>query len=247
MTKKVFYNYNVRPYIVLNGINSQSIKGLIITELAPISKAPQRVDQEFVDGRDGDIITPLGFSSYDKVIKIGLTYEYDIDDIIEFFNSSGRVVFSNEPDKYYNYAIYDQIDFERLIRFKTAEVTFHVQPFKYSDDENEVTFDLNGSPSEVYIRNNGNYFSRPTLKIKGSGDISLYINGSLLLTMDLGSSREIIIDAAEMNAYNEDRTILLNRLVSGNYDNIRLKQGKNKITLTGNAAYLKISNFSRWI
>jgi predicted phage tail component-like protein len=240
-------NDNIRPYIVLNGVSSRSIKGLLISALAPISKPAQRVQQEQIDGRDGDIVTPLGFAAYDKVVKIGLTYEYDIDDIIEFFNSSGKVVFSNEPDKYYNYAIYNQIDFARLIRFKTAEVTFHVQPFKFSDVENARTFNISGS-SEIQVRNNGNYFSRPTISISGFGIVNLYINGTQLLTLDLGNTRRtIIIDSTELNAYNEDKTLLLNRLVSGDYDNIRLKVGNNSITFTGSVFQVVIENYSRWI
>lgn len=240
-------NDNVRPYIVLNGVSSRSIKGLLISELAPISKPAQRVQQETIDGRDGDIVTPLGYSAYDKVIKIGLTYEYDIDEIIEFFNTSGKVVFSNEPDKYYFYAIYNQIDFERLIRFKTAEVTLHVQPFKFSDTENEQTFNISGS-SEIQIRNNGNYYSRPTITITGSGTVNLYINGIQLLTIDFGTtSRTIIIDSEAMNAYDETKTQFLNRLVSGDYDNIRLKVGNNSITFTGAVSKIVINNYSRWI
>ena len=121
----------MRNYIILNGTNSNTINGLLIQSLAPISKPLMRTETEEIDGRDGDISTPLGFSAYDKEITVGLYGNYDINAIIAFFNSEGTVTFSNEPDKYYNYQIFDQIDFERLIRFKTATVTFHIQPFKY--------------------------------------------------------------------------------------------------------------------
>lgn len=241
-------NYNVRPYIILNGVESRSIKGLLISELPPISKPAIRVQQEEIDGRDGDLITPLGYSAYDKVVKIGLTYEYDIDDIIEYFNTSGKIVFSNEPDKYYFYSIYEQIDFEKLIRFKTAEVTFHVQPFKYSDTEHEQTFNISGGSNEIAIRNNGNIYSRPTITLTGSGDINLYINGAQLLAINLtATSQTIIIDSEAMNAYNEDKSLFLNRLVSGDYDNIRLKVGNNTISFTGNVSRVVIDNYSRWI
>ena len=119
-------------YVVLNGTRSDTVKGLLIQSLPPISKPMMRTQIEEIDGRDGDIITKLGYSAYDKVMSIGLHGDYDVDDVIKFFDSEGTVIFSNEPDKYYNYTIINQIDFERLIRFKTAEVTFHVQPFKYS-------------------------------------------------------------------------------------------------------------------
>lgn len=122
----------MRNYIILNGTNSNTITGLLIQSLAPISKPLMRTEIEEIDGRDGDIVTPLGFSAYDKQITIGLYGTYDINAIIAFFNSEGTVTFSNEPDKYYNYQIYDQIDFERLVRFKTATVTLHCQPFKFA-------------------------------------------------------------------------------------------------------------------
>lgn len=238
---------NIQPYIVLNNKDSRQIIGLLISSLAPISKPQVRTQVETVDGRDGDIVTPLGFAAYDKVITIGLTYGYNVDDIIDYFNSSGAVVFSNEPDKVYQYSIYEQIDFERLIRFKTAEVTFHVQPFKRSSSESEKTFTVE-EDQVIKVRNNGNIYSRPKLTITGSGNVNLYLNGVQILSLDLGdSSQTIIIDAEQMNAYGVDNT-LLNRLVTGNYDNIKFNIGYNSISFVGGTVtQLKVDNYSRWI
>ena len=127
--------------VILNGVSSNTINGLLIQELPPVSKPLIRATVEEIDGRDGDIITKLGYSAYDKAMLIGLYGNFDIDEVIEFFNSSGKVTFSNEPDKYYNYEILEQIDFERLIRFRRAEVVFHVQPFKYLVDEEQIQVD----------------------------------------------------------------------------------------------------------
>lgn len=191
---------NIQPYIILNGTDSRTITGLLISALPPISKPLQRTLVDVVDGRDGDINTPLGFSAYDKVITIGLTYGYDIDDIIEYFNSAGVVTFSNEPDKYYRYAIYEQIDFERLIRFKTAEVTLHCQPFKFSTTETPELFNVtSGSP--ITVTNDGNTQSRPNLTIIGDGEVDVSLNGSQILSMDLADNQAVIIDSEDMNAY----------------------------------------------
>lgn len=127
-------------YIELNGEKSTSVKGLITQSLPPISKPKMRTSIETIDGRDGDVVTKLGYSAYDKEVSIGLHGDFDIDDAISFFDSEGEVVFSNEPDKYYRYQILDQIDFERLVRFRTAKVKMHVQPFKY--DAVDRTFDI---------------------------------------------------------------------------------------------------------
>ena len=147
----------MRNYIILNGQSSANINGLLIQELAPISKPQQRTQVETIDGRDGDIVTPLGFAAYNKKVSIGLYGSYDIDEVIEFFNSEGQVTFSNEPDKYYNYQILDQIDYERLVRFRVATVTMHVQPFKYSATEGTLTIDasdtVSGEGSEIALDN----------------------------------------------------------------------------------------------
>lgn len=130
-------------YVILNGKKSTLIQGLLIQSLPPISKPLMRSNVEEIDGRDGDIVTKLGYSAYNKEISIGLFGSYDVDEVIQYFDSEGTVIFSNEPDKFYKYQIIDQIDFERLIRFKTASVSFHVQPFKYSAVDDAVAFDSN--------------------------------------------------------------------------------------------------------
>lgn len=130
-------------YVILNGVKSTTIKGLLIQSLPPISKPLMRTSVEEIDGRDGDIVTKLGYSAYDKPMSIGLFGDYNVDEVIQFFDSEGTVIFSNEPDKFYNYEIIGQIDFEKLIRFKTATVTFHVQPFKYSAVDDVFTFTNN--------------------------------------------------------------------------------------------------------
>ena len=357
------------PYIIINGVSSKDVKGLLIQSLPPISKPAIRTEIEEIDGRDGDVVTPLGYAAYDKIFSIGVYGDYNIDDIIAFFDTSGVITFSNEIDKYYNFAMYAQIDFEKLIRFKTAEVTIHVQPFKYSAVDNDFkqsaenlikinnftitksgvtlsandgvisvtgshsagvelyipiepitlstgTYELNVSsntssncrlrliksnatnadsfggnyielsPSasltetftaaktynylylylednttenftftaelnnvtaagSITLFNRGNVYSRPTLKLKGSGDIELYLNGVQVLLIALGSHEEITIDTVNMNAYNGDT--FLNRNVTGNYDNIRLKIGTNTISWSGNVSSIEVLNFSRWI
>jgi len=143
-------------YVILNGVKSTTIQGLLIQSLPPISKPLMRTSVEEIDGRDGDIVTKLGYSAYNKQMSIGLFGDYDVDEVIQFFSTEGTVIFSNEPDKYYNYEIIEQIDLEKLLRFKTATVTFHVQPFKYSAVDDVLSFSKNElSPKNYSATKNG--------------------------------------------------------------------------------------------
>ena len=101
--------------INLNGVNSNTIAGLLISKLPPISKPLMRTQVEEIDGRDGDIITELGYSAYDKEVEIGLRGNFDVNQVIAYFATEGQVIFSNEPDKYYRYKIIDQVDYSHLV------------------------------------------------------------------------------------------------------------------------------------
>lgn len=230
-------------YVVLNGVKSTTVKGLLIQSLPPISKPLMRTSVEEIDGRDGDIVTKLGYSAYDKEMSIGLFGDYDVDDVIRFFDSEGTVTFSNEPDKFYNYQIIQQIDFERLIRFKTATVTFHVQPFKYSAVDERYTY--TGSSRSFSIFNRGNTVARPTITIYGSGTINLSVNGVQLFTITMSSAEYITIDSAQMNAYYGE--ILMNRAVVGDYSNLMFKVGTNTVSWTGTVTKIEVEKFARWI
>lgn len=240
----------MRPYIIINGVPSTRIEGLIISTLPSISKPAIRTNAETIDGRDGDIVTPLGYSAYDKSFNIGLSKDYDIDEVISYFNSSGKITFSNEPEKYYNFMLTDAIDFEKLIRFKTATVTIHVQPFKYSAIQTNQTFNFNGADlGNFSISNSGNYKSKPIITITGSGTTNLYLNGNQVLVINLGSNTSTIaIDINDMNAYEPNTQNLLNRNVIGDYEDCMLNVGKNTISFSGGAIdSIAIDNYSRWI
>lgn len=359
-------------YVTLNGVRSTTIQGLLIQSLPPISKPLIRTQVEEIDGRDGDIITKLGYSAYDKEISVGLHGDFDINQVIAFFDSEGTVIFSNEPDKYYNYQIIEQIDFERLIRFRTATVKFHVQPFKYSAVEQGLTFTnqylsipdysatkngitlsvqggtiavsgtgasgatefylpvnalslntgmyelaafasgtgaeacsmrlIDTTPADaqsfggtyvalqnnnavtlrqttlgtknynylwfyiaagtamnfsltvdvmdynrdfIYLTNSGNIYAKPQITIYGIGTVNLSVNGNQIFVINIGSNGFITIDSAQMEAYQSG--VLMNRLVTGDYDNLVLPVGANTISWTGIVTEVVIDNYSRWI
>lgn len=237
------------PYIIINGVSSKNINGLLIQSLPPISKPKMRISAEEIDGRDGDIITTLGYGAYDKVINVGLKGDFNIDDVIEYFNTSGKITFSNELDKYYNFAIYNQIDFNRLIRFRTASITLHVQPFKYSIDEPPITWNNlhDQTIANISVRNTGNIYSRPKLTITGSNTITVYLANKQIFSIDLSAAGEtIIIDAAGMNATDNDGNYL-NRQVTGDYNNFMLAMGVNSLRVTGTMTNITLENYSRWI
>ena len=232
----------MRNFVIINGVNSNTINGLGINELPPITKPEMRNIREEIDGRDGDITTNLGYSAYDKTITIGLFGTgYDINDIVAFFNGEGTIVFSNEQDKYYNFKILNQIDYESLQKFRTASITFHCQPFKWSVVRFEEVF-----TSQFDIFNYGNIYSKPIYELTGTGTVNLSINNTQVLVIVFGdSSKTITIDTETLDAY--DTNGLVNRSITGDYKNLFLNVGKSEFTWSGTITQVKIKKASRWL
>lgn len=127
-------------HVIINGNDSRQLTGVQVLEISPIHKPAMRRTIEYIDGRDGDIVTKLGYEAYDRYIVIGLHDCFDIDKISQFFESSGTITFSDEETKYYTFQMIDGIDYEKLNEFRKAKITFHLQPFKYSTVDGMVEF-----------------------------------------------------------------------------------------------------------
>ena len=230
-------------YINFKGVDSRTIPGLLISELPPISKPMMRTIVTEVEGKDGDLIDEIGYSSYDKTISIGLTRDYDINQIIKYFSGSGDLIMSNEDDKVYKASIYSQIDYDRLLRFRTANVKFHVQPFKYKLNETAVDEEIINQET-IEVNNQGLEKSKPIITVYGEGIITIAINGYDVFTVDLGEDEEyIVIDSSEEEAYKG--SILKNRLMTGNFPLFDV--GTNIITWTGDLTRIIIEPKSRWL
>lgn len=225
--------------ITLNGVSSSSKTGLLIQSLPAITRPKMRVQQTTVDGRPGDIITELGYEAYDRELSVGLHGSFDIDSIIAYFSGSGKAIFSNESDKVYDYTFIDRVDYNRLLRFRTAKIKMHVQPYKHSATETAKTF----TAASFTITNSGNTESAPTIDIIGSGTVTISTTGASF-QVDMSNDAEVIVDTETLEAYMG--TALKNRLVTGNIGNFRLAPGANTITVDG-ATSVTFTNYSRWI
>ena len=231
----------MKDYIIFKNIKSSSISGLLICELPPITKPEMKVNITEIDGKDGDIIEELGYTSYDKTISIGLTRNYDVNDIIKYFSGSGDLILSNEPDKIYKASVYSRIDFEKLLRFKTAEVEFHVQPYKYLLDEVPYSLDVTTETS-LEVNNVGLEKSKPIIILYGSGEVQISINDRDAFFINI-DDEYVIVDSLQEEAYKDG--VLKNSNMTGEFP--VLDVGSNIISWTGNVTKIIVEPKSRWL
>lgn len=229
--------------IIWKGIDSNTIPGLIICELPPITKPKMKTSIIKIDGRDGDIIEELGYESYTKNISIGLARNYKIDEVIKYFTGTGTLELSNEPNKIYNCKIIDKIDYEKLLRFKKAIVKFHTQPFKYLKNESIVEQTITTQTS-INVENIGLEISKPIITLEGTGTIEISINNKTIFKYTFPDNEtKVVIDSIEEEAYLEG--VYKNRNMLGEFP--KLQVGENIITWTGTITKIKIEPKSRWL
>lgn len=229
--------------IIWKNKSSKEIEGLIITETPPISKPKMKVNKIEIDGRDGDIVEKVGYESYTKNIGIGLTRNFDIDEVIKYFTGEGELVISDEPDRVYIASIYDDIDYEKLLIMRKATVKFHVQPFKYLKDENKVSLNVTTQTS-IDVTNQGLEISKPILVLEGSGVVEIAVNGINIFRYTFPSDEtKVTIDSLEEEAYQEG--VYKNRNMLGEFP--KLEVGNNTISWTGTLTKIEIDPKSRWL
>ena len=186
----------------------------------------------------------MGYSAYDKSIKIGLYGDYKIDEILKFFSGSGKVTFSNEPDKYYEAKITEQIDFERLVRFRTAVVKFHTQPFKYLVDEPPVETEITEEIKEIKVINVGLEESKPIMTLTGKDTVEISVNNHAQFQINIDDGY-VTVNSRLEECYKDNTYNLKNHNMGGEFP--VLQSGENTITWTGNLTKIKIEPESRWL
>lgn len=225
-------------YIVWKDKSSKMVQGLKILQLPPITKPKKRVTETYINGVDGCFIEELGYDTYTKSIEIALVGKFDVDEVINYFDGTGTITFSNEPTKYYNATIIDQIDYERLIRYRTATIKFMVQPYKYLILENKYDALKND------VINKGFVNSLPLIHIKGSGLVEIAINDYIQFTYTFPSEEdEVYIDCEKQEAYLG--SYLRNRNMAGVFP--ELKSGLNTFKVNGSVTLCEVLARSRWV
>ncbi len=110
-----------------------------------------------------------------------------------------------------------------ILRYGIIEVTFTVYPYEFlnTGDTGITSFP---------ITNNAD-IARPLYKITGTGSGTLTVNDK---TMTYTVDGNLYIDTRRLIAYKLDNGSKLNRSdkISGNYDELLLKEGSNSISAT---------------
>lgn len=232
--------------ITFNGVDDTT-NGVITESISWFKKPKKRTSKVYIAGKDGVTTTDLGYELLVIPAVIGLKSTASVDTVIAWLNGTGVLICSEDPLKYRNAKIEEEIDYAKLVRFKKAKVDFVIEdPYRYVIGETPV----NKTSFPASITHAGTVSSDPLLKVTGSGTVVFVINGvSCTYVFD---TTYVYIDCASKEAYYsttlKNRNLTLPVGTNGERLFPTLSVGVNAITITsGTVTAIEVTERTRYI
>ena len=227
------------PWFDFNGIDSRSFTGLWITKLPGIARPQERVKQEKIPGRAGDVTITEGDDVYESYLRecvVTVSKDVDFDGLTDWLKGAGEVVFSNEPNRRYKARIVNGITFDRISNdLRQATIPFYCEPYKMQEPkEDDITLTADGT-----VYNPGNMVSRPIIEITGTGAGSVTIGNYTMAFENLPGVLVVDCDAEIITVSDGD----WDGKWTGDY--FRLAPGSNTVDLD-NCTIVITPNW-RWV
>lgn len=182
------------PWFLWKGKNSLDDFGVWISKLPSRVRSEERHDEIEIPGRPGTLTMLEGedvYSAYQSEMTITVRNTINIDPIIEWLRGSSELCLYDDSSKCYDARITDRVEFKRVgNNLRQAIVSLYVQPLRKArfPDENKITL-TESSGTGV---NPGDVKSKPRVKITGSGNNTVTIDGNAMTFT--GISESIIVD-----------------------------------------------------
>lgn len=165
-------------FITFNDISSYDIP-VNILELSLAPRGKQRTTTEYIPGKEESItIVKNEYENISINVKFEIKKDTDIRNIYSWINSSGRLITSDEPDKYYMAVASKEIARKRVNSiYSSITIQFECKPFARAI--NPTIIDLTSAASYTLINNAGTVKGKPIITLKPSGTkaVTISING----------------------------------------------------------------------
>lgn len=163
---------------------SSNKMGIKIINISGAQRAPCEPEIVSVPGRYEPLIFEKQERQTTEITAVLLVENPDnIRQIFSWLSGKGKLIFSDEPDKYYNVLSDDIISLQRIDdRIQSFEIKFVCEPFAYSVSNPFVStpmgMDDDTLTGTMTVINNGTIESEPLLYFSVAGKLRVTVNGS---------------------------------------------------------------------
>lgn len=216
-----------------NGISNEDLKVVPVEENF-FSRAGILYEPITIEGKDGTDFYEIGYTNVEKDLELQILDVSNVDSIMQWLNGSGILKFQGRETIA---RFYGGFDVNRFVSLKKAVVSYIRKPFWTKADDFYV-------PVTTIVINEGNIYSKPIIKITGTGTIDITVNGNRF-TYIFDTEPYVEIDCEEMTEkYNG---LSMSRHISMGLEYPKLKVGANTVTLHSGSATVEMKRKDRWL
>lgn len=218
------------------GVSSKDMK-VLAEEEDFVAKSSQRVETIRIDGRDGAIYNPLGYSNINIRVRLQILDNSKLDEVLAWLDGEGKFEYE---DRITTARFYNDISPQRRATIKFANLRFIRDPFWYKKNDEFVIV-------TTEVENEGNISSRPIIRLEKDNDetVDITIGGVRFSYTFQESDTYVEIDCEEMEAqydgFNRNRNLEIG------YNFPLLPVGVSNITVHEGDAIIKIKRKDRWL
>lgn len=217
-------NYADDVYIVLNDWDSRD-HNIRVMELGQKSQASLKYNLSEPFGRDGFVRIDEGaYRGFDRtsslLVEDNTSYQAFINTF--YIGLEVKVFYSDDDNKFRKGIIKDIRDNIVFQEYRQLDITIQLQPFKWGTEQTiEVA-------EQIDIHNEGNAPALPLIKVEGTGEGIVYVNGE---QMKLDLTDTLYIDNEKIDIFYESGARANSKRLSGNF--FELRAGNNTLNISG--------------
>lgn len=206
---------------------------ITVKKLPPIVMPERDIESISIDGRNGNLhIDYETYNSYNTTMEIIINDLTELDTIKAWLTGIGTMIFSDRADRQYTCVIKNQLPYDMYAyNSKVVPIQMELSPISLSTTETTVT--KTTSPTTFTV--GGNYSTKPVLEIKGTGAVSIYLNGKSFTLSDC-SNTAYIVDCDLQNVTKDD--VNVNSEFYGDFPELIV--GTNDLQWTGTVTEVKV-------
>ena len=235
-------------HITYNGVTNTEV-GAELVDIDIPSRAGQQAETLTIPGR----VSPLlriypQRDAYSITVTLRILYNEDLSTVYNWLSGSGRLVFSDTPDRHYNVSACAGISSKRIGAANTireVKIKLTCAPFAYAianDPEG-----LTSSPAQ--LQTIGTMYSEPLIELTGTGDVALTVNGVTLEIKDVSGTVFIDVHTCQVYKLEYGAKASILSATTGWIEQMVLVPSDtavNIISWTGEVSSVKITKNERW-
>ena len=217
---------------------------ILFNERVPIVRPEERVEHVVIPGRSGELTQVEGediFNSYIQTVTMTVEGLANVPAAETWLKGDGYVTFDTQPELRQKARIINAVTFQRHSKnadYYTGDVQFYCEPIKMALADTAISVTSSGTS----ISNPGDLKAFPSIKITGSGAVSITCGGKTLVIPNCVSGwtadceNKWILNSSgvpQMNAW------------QGEFPEIQT--GSNTVSFTGSITKLEITPHWRYL